>query len=51
MLEVAVFADILTMKESLEFMQNIRTDTDYQRTSCCCPSQDRIEKELDFFDF
>ncbi len=37
MLEVAVFADILTLKEALEFDQNINTETDYQLTSCCCP--------------
>lgn len=37
MVEVAVFADILTLKEALEFDQNINTETDYQLTSCCCP--------------
>lgn len=37
MLEVAVFADILTLKEALEFDKNIQTDQDYQLTSCCCP--------------
>lgn len=37
MLEVSVFADILTLKEALEFDQNINTETDYQLTSCCCP--------------
>lgn len=37
MLEVALFADILTLKEALEFDKNIRTETDYQLTSCCCP--------------
>lgn len=37
MVEVAVFADILTLKEALEFDQNIKTETDYQLTSCCCP--------------
>lgn len=37
MLEVALFADILTLKEALEFDQNIQTETDYQLTSCCCP--------------
>ncbi len=37
MVEVAVFADILTLKEALEFDKNILTETDYQLTSCCCP--------------
>ncbi|MEA4896297.1 MAG: [Fe-Fe] hydrogenase large subunit C-terminal domain-containing protein [Oscillospiraceae bacterium] len=37
MLEVALFADILTLKEALEFDRNIRTEQDYQLTSCCCP--------------
>lgn len=37
MVEVALFADILTMKEALEFDQNIQTEQDYQLTSCCCP--------------
>lgn len=37
MVEVAVFADILTLKEALEFDRNIQTEADYQITSCCCP--------------
>ncbi|WP_343209415.1 [Fe-Fe] hydrogenase large subunit C-terminal domain-containing protein [Anaerolentibacter hominis] len=37
MIEVALFADILTLKEALEFDQNINTDQDFQLTSCCCP--------------
>ena len=37
MLEVALFADILTLKEALEFDQNILTEEDFQLTSCCCP--------------
>ncbi|CUH96714.1 hypothetical protein P22_2804 [Propionispora sp. 2/2-37] len=37
MVEVAVFADILTIKEALEFDKNIITEKDYQLTSCCCP--------------
>ena len=37
MVEVALFADILTLKEALEFDANILTDRDYQLTSCCCP--------------
>ena len=37
MMEVALFADILTLKEALEFDQNINTESDFQLTSCCCP--------------
>ncbi|MFV0341378.1 MAG: [Fe-Fe] hydrogenase large subunit C-terminal domain-containing protein [Anaerocolumna sp.] len=37
MIEVALFADILTLKEALEFDKNIMTESDYQLTSCCCP--------------
>lgn len=37
MIEVALFADILTLKEALEFDKNIITVSDYQLTSCCCP--------------
>ncbi|MCX7714759.1 MAG: iron hydrogenase [Clostridia bacterium] len=37
MIEVALFADVLTLKEALEFDKNIQTESDYQLTSCCCP--------------
>lgn len=37
MVEVALFADILTLKEALEFDSKINTEQDYQLTSCCCP--------------
>ncbi|UOO38150.1 4Fe-4S binding protein [Oscillospiraceae bacterium CM] len=37
MAEVALFADILTLKEALLFDREIITDTDYMLTSCCCP--------------
>lgn len=37
MVEVAVFADILTLKEALEFDAHIKTAEDFQLTSCCCP--------------
>lgn len=37
MVEVAVFADILTLKEALEFDAHITTKEDFQLTSCCCP--------------
>lgn len=37
MIEVAVFADILTLKEALEFDRYVKNDSDFQLTSCCCP--------------
>ena len=37
MIEVALFADILTLKEALEFDREIRDDGDFVLTSCCCP--------------
>jgi len=37
MIEVALFADILTLKETLEFDREIQNDEDFLLTSCCCP--------------
>ncbi|MGI6152193.1 MAG: [Fe-Fe] hydrogenase large subunit C-terminal domain-containing protein [Christensenellales bacterium] len=37
MIEVALFADVLTLKEALEFDRAIHTDDDFLLTSCCCP--------------
>lgn len=37
MIEVAAFADILTLKESLEFCTNMEKKEGFQLTSCCCP--------------
>ncbi len=37
MIEVSLFADILTLKEAFEFDRNIKNESDYQLTSCCCP--------------
>jgi iron only hydrogenase large subunit-like protein len=37
MIEVALFADILTLKEALEFDKSIHNDKDFMLTSCCCP--------------
>lgn len=37
MVEVALFADILTLKEALEFDRHVNSETDFQLTSCCCP--------------
>lgn len=37
MIEVALFADILTLKEALEFDNIIQNVDDFMLTSCCCP--------------
>lgn len=37
MIEVALFADILTLKEALEFDRSIKDNGDFVLTSCCCP--------------
>lgn len=37
MIEVALFADILTLKEALEFERSIHSNSDFVLTSCCCP--------------
>ncbi len=37
MIEVSLLADILTLKEALEFNHNINKETDFQLASCCCP--------------
>jgi iron only hydrogenase large subunit-like protein len=37
MIEVALFADILTLKEALEFDRAITSEEDFMLTSCCCP--------------
>ncbi len=37
LVEVAMFADILTIKEAIEFNDQIRTEKDFFLTSCCCP--------------
>jgi iron only hydrogenase large subunit-like protein len=36
-IEVALFADILTLKEALEFDAYIKDDKAFMLTSCCCP--------------
>lgn len=46
MLEVAVFADILTLKEALEFDKKIKSEDDFQLTSCCCPMWIAMIKRL-----
>lgn len=37
MIEAAAAADILTLKEALEFGHNIQQPDGFQLTSCCCP--------------
>lgn len=37
MIEVALFADILTIKEALEFNHSVKKEQDIFLTSCCCP--------------
>ena len=36
MVGVAVFADILTLKEALECDRHVKKEGDFQLTSCCC---------------
>ncbi len=37
MVEVAMFADILTIREAFEFSQLVKSEDDFYLTSCCCP--------------
>ena len=37
MVEVAFFADMLTIKESAEFNRHIQESSDFVLSSCCCP--------------
>jgi len=37
MVEVALFADIITLREAKEYNENIITEDDFLITSCCCP--------------
>lgn len=37
MVEVALFADILTIKEAYEFNRLVKSKEDFFLTSCCCP--------------
>lgn len=36
-IEVATFADILTLREALDFAHRMDEDRGFQLTSCCCP--------------
>ena len=37
MVETALFADLITMKEAFEFDDMVKTSEDFMLTSCCCP--------------
>ncbi|WP_010249645.1 [Fe-Fe] hydrogenase large subunit C-terminal domain-containing protein [Acetivibrio cellulolyticus] len=37
MIEVAMFADILSIREAFEFSSLVKTEKDFFLTSCCCP--------------
>jgi iron only hydrogenase large subunit-like protein len=37
MIEVAMFADILTIREAFEFNHLVKSEKDFFLTSCCCP--------------
>lgn len=37
MIEVAFFADMLTLKEAIEFDAHVKDKNDFMITSCCCP--------------
>ncbi|MFA5527629.1 MAG: [Fe-Fe] hydrogenase large subunit C-terminal domain-containing protein [Peptostreptococcales bacterium] len=37
MIEVALFADVLTIKEAFEFNDLVKNEEDFFLTSCCCP--------------
>ena len=37
MIETAMFADVLTIKEAFEFNDLIKNEEDFFLTSCCCP--------------
>lgn len=35
--ETALYADLITMKEAFEFAEHVKTSQDFLLTSCCCP--------------
>lgn len=37
MIETALFADLITMKEAFEFDEKVKSAEDFLLTSCCCP--------------
>lgn len=46
MMEVAFFADILTIKEAIEFNEHVNTVDDFMISSCCCPVWVSMSKKL-----
>ncbi|QCX34605.1 iron hydrogenase [Caloramator sp. E03] len=46
MIEVALFADILTLKEAVEFNKHVHRQKDFMITSCCCPMWVAMIKKL-----
>ncbi|MCK8823838.1 [Fe-Fe] hydrogenase large subunit C-terminal domain-containing protein [Fuchsiella alkaliacetigena] len=44
LVEVALFADLLTIKEAFEFDQLVAEEGDFFLTSCCCPVWIRLVK-------
>ncbi|WP_078696124.1 [Fe-Fe] hydrogenase large subunit C-terminal domain-containing protein [Caloramator quimbayensis] len=46
MIEVALFADILTLKEAVEFHKHVNKQKDFMITSCCCPMWVAMIKKL-----
>lgn len=36
-IETALYADLITMKEAFEFDDHVKTEHDFLITSCCCP--------------
>ena len=37
MVETALYADLITMKECFEYDEHVKTEQDFLITSCCCP--------------
>lgn len=37
MVETALYADLVTIKEAFEFNEHVQTESDFLITSCCCP--------------
>lgn len=37
MVETALYADLVTMKEAFEFDEHVKTANEFMITSCCCP--------------
>ena len=45
MIEVALFADLLTIREAFEFDRLVKTEKDFFLTSCCCPLWIKLVKK------